>query len=282
MSRIKVVTDSTADLTREQIEKSGLTVVPLNVHFGDEVYKDGVTIKPSEFYARLRSSSIMPRTSQPSAGEFMEVYQRLAAEADTIVSVHISSQLSGTLNSAETARGMVDVEVVPFDTRLCSQAAARCALLAAREAAAGKSKEDILAVLEQARESTLLVFCADTLEYLQKNGRIGRAQAVLGSMLQVKPVLTMDKEGHVASYDKVRGRSKVLPRMLLAANSTFGAGAEVDVSVIHSVNRDQAEELLTMMRNEFKVRDAVVAEIGPVVGAHIGPGAIGLIVTRAL
>lgn len=282
MARIKIVTDSTADLTREQVERSGLTVVPLNVHFGDEVYKDGITIKPAEFYRKLKTTSIMPRTSQPSAGEFMEVYRKLAGEAEAIISVHISGQLSGTLNSAETARGLVDVEVVTFDTRLCSQAAARCALLAAREAAAGKSKADILAMLEKARASALLVFCADTLEYLQKNGRIGRAQAVLGTVLQVKPVLTMDKEGHVASLDKVRGRSKVLPRMLAAAEQTFGSGSEVDVSIIHSEARDQGEEMLSLMRKSFRLRDSVIADIGPVVGAHVGPGAIGLVVLPAL
>jgi len=281
MARIKVVTDSTSDMTAEQIERSGVTVIPLNVHFGDEVYKDGVTMTPAEFYRKLASSPIMPRTSQPSAGEFMELYQELAADADTIISVHISNHLSGTLASAEAARGMVDIDVQTFDSLLCSQACARLAMLAAREAKAGRSKEEIMALLEQARQDTLLVFCADTLEYLQKNGRIGRAQAIMGSILQVKPILWMDKDGYVASYDKVRGKSKVLARLVAAAHEHFASGTEVDVSVIHSEAPEQAEALLEMMRAEFPVRDGTVATIGPVVGAHIGPGAVGLIVQKA-
>jgi len=283
MANIRVVTDSTADMSAEQVKASGLTVIPLNVHFGDEVYKDGVDISPREFYAKLTSSSTMPRTSQPSAGEFMEVYQQLAAEgADSIISVHISSHLSGTLASAEAARGMVEVDVATFDTLLCSQAIARCAMLAAREAAAGRSKEEILNLLEQARSQTLLVFSADTLEFLQKNGRIGRAQAVLGSILQVKPILWMDRDGIVASYDKVRGRAKVLPRLAAAAHEHYAAGSAVDVSIIHSEAEDRAKELLAMVKKDFEVRDSYIGPIGPVVGAHIGPGAVGMIIQAAL
>lgn len=278
MARIKIVTDSTADITREQMERYGITVVPLNVHFGDEVFKDGVDITPAAFYEKLQSSPVMPRTSQPSAGEFMEVYNELAEDADTIISLHISSHLSGTLQSAEAARGMVDVEVLTFDTLLCSQAAARCAMLAAQAAAAGKTAPEIMALLEEARAKTLLVFSADTLEYLQKNGRIGRAQGIIGSLLQVKPILWVDKDGFVAQYDKVRGKSKVIPRLVAAAEEHFPAGTSINLSAIHSQAPDRAEQLTAAISAVYDVKDSCIQTIGPVIGAHIGPGATGLIV----
>jgi DegV family protein with EDD domain len=277
MARIKIVTDSTSDMLPAQVAEHGIEVIPLNVHFGDEVYKDGVDITPDQFYAKLKSAQIMPRTSQPSAGEFMELYKKLAADADAIISVHISSHLSGTLASAETARGLVDIPVVAFDSRSASQGCARLAILAARAANAGLGVDEIVALLEKIRAQTMLVFSVDTLEYLQKNGRIGRAQALLGSIMQVKPLLYIDPEGINATLDKVRSRSRVIPRLVEAAHERFPLGSRVEVSTINAGAEDRAKELLDLAVQGYEVADAAVAPIGPVIGAHAGPGALGLI-----
>jgi DegV family protein with EDD domain len=277
MARIKIVTDSTSDMLPTQVADYGIEVIPLNVHFGDEVYKDGVDITPDQFYTKLKSAQIMPRTSQPSAGEFMELYKELAADADAIISVHISSHLSGTLASAETARGLVDIPVVAFDSRSASQGCARLAMLAARAAKAGLGVDEIVALLEKTRAQTMLVFSVDTLEYLQKNGRIGRAQALLGSIMQVKPLLYIDPEGINATLDKVRSRSRVIPRLVEAAHERFPLGSRVEVSVIHAGAEDRAKELLGLAVEGYDVVDVALAPIGPVIGAHAGPGALGLI-----
>jgi DegV family protein with EDD domain len=263
----------------EQVSKYGIKVIPLNVHFGDEVYKDdGIDLTAEQFYHKLTTSPNMPRTSQPSAGEFMELYQELAADADEIVSIHISGKLSGTISSAETARGMVDVKVHTIDSLFASQACARLAILAARAAAAGMAGDDIVALVERVREQTMLVFSVDTLEYLQKNGRIGRAQALLGSIMQVKPILKVDPEGYVATYDKVRGKSRVQPRVVAAALERFPEGSKVEISIIHANAADRAAELREAVRVHYDVAESVIAPIGPVIGAHAGPGAVGLIV----
>jgi len=185
---VKIVTDSTADLSAEQVQSSGLTVVPLNVHFGDETYKDGIDLTPSAFFGKLRSTSVLPRTSQPSAGEFLEVYKRLGAGGDQIISLHISGRLSGTIASAEAARGMAEADVTVVDTLSAAQGLAMIAMVAGRAARAGRSKEDILSLVKTLIKDTYIIFSVDTLEYLQKNGRIGKAQALLGSLLNVKPV----------------------------------------------------------------------------------------------
>lgn len=277
---VKIVTDSTADLSQEHIQSCGLTVVPLNVHFGDETYKDGIDLTPDQFFAKLKSTSVLPRTSQPSAGEFLEVYKQLGAAGDQIISLHISGRLSGTIASAEAARGMVDADVTVVDTLSAAQGLAMCAMVAGRAARAGRSKDDILALIDTLSKDTYIIFSVDTLEYLQKNGRIGKAQALLGSLLNVKPILILDKEGIVASYDKVRGKSKVIPRLVGAAQEQIPAGTRVRLSAIHAQVPDAAQALLEEASKHYKVHEKWFAPIGPVIGCHTGPGALGLIIQK--
>jgi len=277
MARIKIVTDSTSDILPEQASRYGIEVIPLNVHFGDEVFKDGVDITPSQFYTKLRGSGFMPRTAQPSPGEFMELYQKIAADADAIVGVHISGRLSGTIASAETARGLVDIRVVNIDSRSVSQGTARLAMLAAQAAQAGLDVDEIVELIERVREKTMIIFSVDTLEYLQKNGRIGRAQALLGSLMQVKPLLQVDSDGVIATLDKVRSRSRVIPRLIEEAHARFPLGAKVAISVVEADAADRAQELMDLAKQGYEVTDAAIAPIGPTIGSHTGPGTFGLI-----
>ncbi|MSQ41071.1 MAG: DegV family protein, partial [Dehalococcoidia bacterium] len=188
---VHIVTDSTADLPREVVQRLGITVVPLNLHFSTQVYRDGVDIQAEEFYRRLVTANPLPTTSQPAVGAFVECYQALADTGEPVVSIHVASKLSGTYNSAFQAREQVGtsmfIEVV--DSQTASMGLGLIVLAAAEAAAAGASLEEVLHATREAVARTRVLFMVDTLEYLQRGGRIGKAQAFLGSVLNIKPIL---------------------------------------------------------------------------------------------
>jgi len=278
MARIYVVSDSTADLSSEQLEKYNLKIVPLTVSFGDELYTDGIDLTPSEFYKKLSSSSQLPKTSQPSPEAFRLIYDKIASEDDTILSIHVSGKLSGTLSSAETAAKMVSSKVIPIDTLNASQGVARSVLIASEAIRREMPLAKILNIINQSIKSTFSVFAVDTLEFLQRNGRIGKAASLLGSMLQLKPILYADPEGMVAVYDKVRGRSKIIPSLVAAALKNVKSDEPVNLSVVHSNAEDKAELLLTELKKHYEIIDLHVGQVGPAIGTHIGPGAISLMI----
>jgi len=278
MSQVKIVSDSTADLSTDQIEKYGVKVVPLTVSFGNNSYYDGIDLPAEEFYQKLTTERELPKTTQPSPEMFRQAYEEIASPNDTIISLHISGKLSGTLNSVEVASGMVEPRVIPVDTRTASQGIGRIVLIAAEAAQKGMEPEEIINVVNRAIEQTFSVFAVDTLEYLQRNGRIGKAASLLGSLLQIRPILYADPEGMVAPYDKVRGRSQIIPSLVNAALKNVGTEQPVNLSVVHSVAEDQAEKLLKELRNKYDLADVHVGLVGPAIGAHIGPGAVGLMI----
>ncbi|HCW51767.1 MAG TPA: DegV family protein [Clostridiales bacterium] len=273
---VKVVTDSTCDVPLPRLEELGVTVVPLTVHFGPEQYKDHVEMSPEQFFAHLTSSSHHPRTSQPSPGEFAEVYRRLSADGSSIISIHLSSELSGTYQSAVMGAQMVpeaDVEVV--DSRLASLAFGIAVVRAARLAKEGKAKEEILRVIRRQMASTHVFLSVDTLEYLRRNGRIGKAQYLLGTLLNFKPILTLE-DGVVAPYDRVRGRKKVIPRLVQAATERVPAGSEIGLAIAHGAVPDQAAELREAMGRTFRIHECHQGCIGAVIGTHVGPGTLAV------
>ena len=278
MAEIKIVSDSTADLSNEQISRYGIKVVPLTVTFGDQAFADGVDLTKEEFYQRLVTSKELPKTSQPSPEAFRQVYDELAGPDDTILSIHISGKLSGTLNSAELAAKMVKMKVVPVDTKTASQGIALSVLTAAEAVKRGFSLEETLAVTERSIEKTFSIFSVDTLEYLQRNGRIGKAVSLLGSLLQLKPILYADPEGMVAAYDKVRGRSKIIPTLVQAALKQVSPDQPVNLSVVHTNAEERGLELLEELKKHYKIVDLHVGSVGPAIGTHIGPGAISLMI----
>ncbi len=278
MPRIHIVSDSTADLSREQIDKYTITVVPISVSFGDELYTDGVDLRAADFYKKLTTSSQLPKTSQPSPEAFRQTYDAIAGEGDTIISVHVSGKLSGTLSSAETASKMTSVKVVTVDTRTASQGIARSVITAAEAANRNMTLDEILTVTKKSVDSTFSVFAVDTLEFLQRNGRIGKAASLLGSMLQLKPVLYADPDGMVAVYDKVRGRSKIIPSLVAAALKNVSPDNPVNLSVVHTNAEDKAEVLLEELKKHYEIADLHVGIVGPAIGTHIGPGAVSLMI----
>ena len=211
---VKIVTDSTSDIPPSLAEELGITVVPLNVHFGTDVFKDGIDIKPDEFYGKLVSSSRLPTTSQPSVGDFLSIYDELGKEHKEIVSIHISGKLSGTLKSATQAKAQYsgDARIEAIDSKHGSIGLAMVALAAYKAASDGLGLDDVIKEIQSAINEVEFFAMVDTLEYLEKGGRIGKAQAFMGSMLKIKPILTV-RDGEVFPLEKIRSRNKGIDRI---------------------------------------------------------------------
>lgn len=282
MVKIKIVTDSTADLPRELIEKYGITVVPLKVMFGSEIYRDGVDLTSRQFYEKFRTSHDLPTTSQPSPQEFVEAYRPLIEEGASIISIHISSSLSGTLQSARLAKTMLGYEELDIiDSRLVSLALGLVVLAAAQKAAAGGTKEEVLRTASQVMDNIQAYFLVDTLEYLQRGGRIGKAQAFLGSLLNVKPICML-KEGIIYPYEKARGKAKAMERLVEIVAEKFPVGCPLWCALVHGDDPEGMAQLREKLQNKIACSYMLTGEIGPVVGTHAGPGLLGIIVCPAL
>lgn len=275
MAGVRIVTDSTSDISQEEAKELGIIVVPLKVFFGREVFLDGVDLTPSVFFEKLQGSKELPTTSQPTPGEFVEHYQPLVEEGVSIISVHISSQMSGTLQSAQLAKKMLgyeDLEVI--DSQTVSASLEIMVRVAARAAKQGKAKEEILAMLDKMKKNQYTYFMVDTLEYLQRGGRIGAARAFLGTVLNVKPVLCI-KKGLIHPHEKVRGRKKALNRVVQLVKEKM-AGSKAVVCLTHGNDPEALEYLKTRVEAEIDCQEVTVSRMGPVVGSHVGPGVAGV------
>ncbi len=281
MSKIIIVTDSTADLPPDVAATLGITVVPLNVHFADDLFKDGVDITSDSFFSKLTTTDVMPRTSQPSPGDFEEIYRSLVKDAGTgatILSIHISSDMSGTYQSAEMARQILEpqgFDIRVFDSRLVSTALGMMVKTAALAARDGKSADELVALCEHMRDNTRIFFTVDTLEFLEKNGRIGKAQALLGGLLKIKPVLEI-RDGVVHPFEKLRGARKVLPRLVELVLDNVPDSETAYVSIMRTSGDERVQTLAEELKGSGKSEDMMIGSIGPVVGCHSGPGALGV------
>jgi DegV family protein with EDD domain len=268
--RFAVVTDSTADLPDEWRERYGIEVVPLKVLFGSETFRDRVDMTDEQFFARLAASSKLPTTSAPSPGEFAEVYARLAKDYESCISIHIGRQLSATAEAAKIGAQSVEgfpVEVIDSETVtmpmafLCKVAAESTSL----DAAAAAVKERV----PKARVLALL----DTLRYLEMGGRLSKASAMIGTMLDLKPLLLV-KDREIKPVERVRTRARAIPRMV----EFFRGDLPVEhVAVVHAQAADEAEEIAARLRAEMPGQDITVGAIGCVLGTHTGPRALGVV-----
>lgn len=279
MSRIALVCDSTADLPEGDIRALGVTIVPLNVHFGDEVLRDHVDISPAKYLERLQGSGIMPSTSQPSPAAFTEVYDRVGADADAILVVCLSSKLSGAFQSARL--GIADARIsapVHVVDSLSASTGLGLQVRRARELIdSGMAATEITATLEHETSRYQLIFFADTLEYLQRGGRIGRAGAMVGSLLKVKPILGC-KDGVVVPIERTRTRSRAIDGLIEIATASTTAAR---IGILHD-----GQHPADLDRVRAAVHDLVpdgelyVNLYGPIVATHVGPGALGVCVFR--
>ena len=271
---VKIVTDSTADLPPALAKKLGITVIPLNVHFGTDVFKDGIDIVPDDFYRRLISEQRLPTTSQPSVGEFLDLYEELGKENKEIVSVHISNKLSGTLNSANQAKEQYkgDAHIETVDSENGSMGLGLIAIAASKSAQNGASIDKVLSEVADSIRSVKFFALLDTLEYLEKGGRIGKARAFMGSLLRVKPILTT-KDGEVHPFEQTRSRAKGVERLCALVESYAPIG---ELSVFYSTTEDEALSLSERLKSFVSSNEVIISQIGPVVGTHTGPGVLGV------
>ncbi|NQW20385.1 MAG: DegV family protein [Chloroflexi bacterium] len=277
---IAVVTDSTSDLPLNIAERHGITIVPLNVHIDDETYLDGVTISADEMYKRLPDQKVIPTTSAPSVGTFLEIYEKLAKTHDEIISIHLSAKLSLTHNAALNAAAELNtkgarIEVV--DTEQASMALGWVAVQAAEKIAAGGSLEEAVALAKSASERASFVGMVDTLEYLVRGGRIGKAQGFVGSLLRIRPILTLiDGEAHPAG--RARNRTKGITRL----KEMVAEAAPLDkLAVLYTTDREDAQNIADEVAKFGPDETPVIAQLGPVVGNYLGPGTLGLGLIRS-
>ena len=271
---VKVITDSAADLPPTLAEELGITVVPVYLRFGDKVYRDRVDISEDEFYHRLLHDPIHPSTTQPTPQDFADAYQKLSQEADGIISIHLTSRLSGTYNSAIQGKKLVEdgcpIEVV--DSQTLSMANGLIVMEAAKIARSGKGLQEVLAEVRQIIPNIHLLILLDTLRYLAKGGRIGKAKALLGSVLSVKPLLIV-KDGELQPAGQVRTRSQGIQRLFDFAKNAIDIQ---DLSVVYSTTPDEAQILAEHVGSLVPRERITLARVGPALGVHAGPGALGI------
>ena len=277
---VRIVTDSTSDVPADLARELGVSVIAQTVHFGTRTYKDNVTITPDGFYSMLAESAELPKTSQASPYEFARVYDRLGAEADGIVSIHISSKISGTWNSARQGAAETSatcpVEVV--DSGHASMALGLIVVAAAHAASRGATHDEVVSAARDAAPRVQCICLFDTLDYLQRGGRIGKAQALMGSILKIKPMIIV-RNGEIHPL----GKARTFPKALHSLKQTARGFAPIEsLAVMHSTTPETAREVAGDLRDLLpEGSEPYVTRFGPVLGVHTGPGAIGIALLQA-
>jgi DegV family protein with EDD domain len=271
-----IVLDSTADLPDAADRFPNWRVVPLYVRFGDESLRDGVDTDPAEFYERLRGSSVFPTTSQPTPGDFLACYEELGGY-ERILSLHVSARVSGTFASAEAAAAELgDGRVRAIDTETASASIGLLALAIQRRLERGTTDEEVDGLVERSRRERGLLFTVDTLEFLQRGGRIGKAARFAGTLLRVKPILSI-RDGEVEPVKRVRGERKAFAELAAALETETRDEPAYRLAVAHAAAPERAAELETLVRERRPQAELeLVVTLGAVIGAHAGPGTLAL------
>lgn len=273
--RTAVVTDSTAYLTAEECQKYNIHVVPLSVHLEDGTY-DEDKITATDFYDKVRGAKVFPKTTQPPIGKFMELYETLAKEYDDVVTIHLSSGISGTYQGALQAGELVDsINVFGFDSEVACSPQGMFAIEAAKLAEEGASGEEIIKHLNELKESMRAFIIVDDLTHLQRGGRLSAAAALIGGLLQVKPILHFHNT-KIEPYEKIRTQKKALRRVEELLQEAINEHGSVQVSVIHANCEEQASTWMESLQQQFPTVDFKLSYFGPVVGTHLGEGSLAL------
>jgi DegV family protein with EDD domain len=271
---VKIVTDSTSDLTPKIASELGITIVPLNVHFSTETYRDGVDLTAEDFYRRLKQSKTLPTTSAPAPGTFAEVYDKLARETDEILTITISSKLSATYKAAlagkELGKSKARLEVI--DSLSAMVGLGLIVVAAAKVAKTGASLDEVINVVRSSMSRVDFRLAFDTLEYLRKGGRIGTAQAFLGSALKVNPILTI-RDGLTEGVTRVRSRAKAIDYL---AGFVMRFPHVEEMAIEHATTPDEAEILAERLYPKFPRERIYRMRVGPVIGTHVGPHVLGV------
>ncbi|ETI68432.1 DegV family protein [Neobacillus vireti] len=275
MSRIKIVTDSTLDISKEAAEKLGIIVVPLAITINGETYLDRVELEPAEFIENMNSSKELPKSSQPSTGAFLEVYDRLGEEGYEVLSIHMTGKLSGTVRSAESAAQMTETKVTVVDSKFISKALSFQVREAAVLAEQGKSMDEILDHIEVIRRSTKLYIMVDTLENLVKGGRIGKGKAFIGSLLNIKPIASLE-DAEYTPVTKVRSHSQVVKFMAKQFAEDVKGKTIRGVGIAHAEAYGLSKKIKEAIYEVTGFQDIEIDYTGPIVSTHTGPGALAL------
>jgi DegV family protein with EDD domain len=278
MSKVTILTDSTAYLPTELIHQLDISIIPLFLIWGESSFLDGVEMTPREFYNRMANSKIAPTTSQPTPTAMMEKFNELIETGNDVLGIFISSKLSGTVESAIQGREMMTKgkeKISIVDSLATTMAMGWPVLTAARAAKAGEQLAGCHRAAVDARDHTNVLFVVETLEYLKRGGRIGGAQAFLGTLLQLKPLLEL-QEGKIEAVERIRTKDKALEKMLDLVEEKISGRSPVRLATVHANTEQEAKSLLENARERFKPVESFTSPLSPVIGAHAGPGTVAL------
>jgi DegV family protein with EDD domain len=274
--QVAIVTDGISSMTQAMGQEYGVHVAPIYIVFDTQTYRDGIDLDAEQFYRLLRGSKQLPTTSQPTVADFVQLYTQLSRQAQSIVSIHASKKVSATVDSARAARKeLPDVPIHVIDTRTLSMGQGLMVIAATRAAADGQDATEIVRLVEGLIPKTHVIFTVETLEYLHKGGRIGGATALLGSALSIKPVLHLE-DGQVEPLEKPRTRKKAVGRLLDLMAERVGSSEAVHVAVLHCDAPGDAGRLAEQVAARFHCAELLTIEAGPTIGAHGGPGVLGV------
>jgi len=276
MAKVAIITDSTAYIPKDVVEKYQIQVIPLHLHWGEETYLDGVDIQPHEFYAKLKQSNINPTTSQPTPAAFKDVFEKLLNSDKDIINILLSSKLSGTVDSAVQAKTFFpDAPIEIIDSQSTAMAMGFQVLTVARAAADGADLAECKALAEEALKHTGVVFAVDTLEFLHRGGRIGGGARFLGTALKMKPILEL-RDGRVESVERVRTRKKSLDRLVELIEERTGGHTPIRLAALNAASPDDARWLMEQTSQRLNPTEMVFSEVSPVIGTHAGPGTVAV------
>jgi len=278
MAKIAIITDSTAYIPVDYAKKHQVNVIPLNLHWDDDTFKDGVDITADAFYTRLSKSSSIPTTSQPSAGDFLALYEKLGQDHDGIIAALISSGISGTMDSALMAKKEYNgVPVEVLDTKVTAGSLALVVEALVSMVAAGKTIDECVKTTASIVDTMGTYFVVDTLKYLHKGGRIGGASRFFGTALEIKPILYLNEEGKIDALEKVRTKKKAYARLkeLVAEKA---AGKKCHVALMHAQALDDAQAIKAELEQQLDCASIGIYDLSPVIGTHAGEGTLGIAV----
>lgn len=278
MSKVAIVTDSTSYMPEELLKKYNISVAPQVLIWGDQTYRDGVDIKPLEFFTKLKTAKVMPTTSQASPATLQPIFQSLIEQGNDVIAIHVSSKLSGTVQSAIQAKEMLGAageKVTVIDSLSTSMAMSFQVLAVARAVEAGANLKEAVEVASRARDLSGVYLVPETLEFLHRGGRIGGAQRFIGTVLNMKPVLAL-QNGRVEGIERVRTKGKAHDRMVELVAERIKGKTNIRVATLHANAPEDAKAVLAKANTEFNPVESISTEVSPTVGTHTGPGTVGL------
>lgn len=276
MARIAWITDSTSCITQEEAKELGIHIIPVSVIMEDKIYKDGIDITPDEFYAKLENVSELPKTSQPTVGEFSDFYEVLKHNYDCGIAIHVSEKFSGTINGSRLGAEMADFPVHIVDSKILSESMKQLLLKGKKLEEEGLEAEDIAMMLRETAEHVKGFVCIGSLEQLRKGGRLSGASFLVGNLLQIKPILTFD-DGSLVPFEKIRTLKKAESRVLALFEEAAQNKGAYGVSVVYSGSSEKAEDWLHLLKEKYPHITFNLGQLSPAIGVHVGAGTLGLL-----